>query len=146
MDIFNNLFRKKDSKINTAIKKEREDNIDDLHPVKLESSAEVKKCQICNKDLNGKIYYDYPGRKKGAFKITSEKILCKTCFSKLHNRTHSPDNKELIAITSKILLAMQNDGEKELQTALVAFDKIFNKDIPGDWYTKASFRNLLSSS
>jgi hypothetical protein len=36
-------LERKDSKINTAIKKEREDNIDDLHPVKLESSAEVKK-------------------------------------------------------------------------------------------------------
>ena len=94
-------------------------------------------CQECGK-LVEKSYYDYRGKKKGAFEITSEKILCEACFSKLHNKAHSPDNNGLIAISSKVILAMRNRDEKELKAALVAFDKIFNKDIAEDWYTKAN--------
>ena len=95
------------------------------------------KCQECGK-LIEKPYYDYRGKKKGDFEITSEKILCEACFSKLYYKAHTADDKELITITSKAILAMRNKDEKELKASLVEFDKIFNRSIAGGWYTKAN--------
>ena len=137
MSIFDNILKRDNQS------KEKKIQSEESHPVK----SKLEACQNCNKSVE-KLYYEYPGKKKGDFGITQEIGLCQNCFFKRYNQRQI-DDKKRIEVSSHVIIALQSnlhqkssESTEKLKDALAKFKIIFDKTSSKDWYTKG---NLLAN-
>jgi len=79
--------------------------------------------------------YDYPGKQKGSFELTSEKVYCEKCYESLFSKKDPS-----IDDTAQLVMKMTDGKYKE---ALKEISKCFDKNKKDNWYNKANIlRNL----
>ena len=99
-----------------------------------------EKCSECGKGFGeSRVYYTYPGSKKGGFEITKETLFCKECLEKEFDTSKGPDLK----VESTIALALQATDDARLKEALELLDKDRTGDDPSYWYTRANIQANL---
>jgi len=96
-------------------------------------------CSACKKYLwfFTKKYYIYPGKEKGSLDLCEEKYLCQKCFDASFNKKKEENARGRKLSDFLLLMAKKNYAD-----ALEMYDSIFDKDIPGDWYTRG---NILAN-
>jgi tetratricopeptide (TPR) repeat protein len=91
----------------------------------------MDKCDRCKKLLLlRKKNYVYPGKRKGSFELTDEKIYCEKCINELY-----PSKEVVSKIAIKIPLKIQQGKFKE---ALELLEKGYDKNTCDYWYNKGN--------
>ncbi|GEM_PF-2565894 len=98
----------------------------------------MKTCNTCKKKLilpRKYCYFSYPGTKKSSLRITEERIECGKCFYSHFSEDYDDDKNTELALTFH---------KKDFKTALKIHNKIFQKNRPGDWYSRGNILQGLN--
>jgi tetratricopeptide (TPR) repeat protein len=91
----------------------------------------VVRCAKCGKKLGilSKKYYIYPGKKKGSFEVTDEKVVCKKC---LEEHSSIWDKNDEAKLKDFFELVIREKGKE----ALKVLDSISAKHNSSFWYNR----------